>query len=227
MGGIDWAAYEYRCRPTLNNYWNNWSLKQSLKKCQNAVMFFSVLDLNRVFWTIRWYEITRRRNRSHILWKQNCMNSWSCVTLKVFTGCPAKCSADGNWRLGGGEESNQPMLIDRESSCETPDSTCHIFFVLMCGQCPLGIHTGTCSNKFLLYSDPCSVSPYKLWNWIDSYHLVLEFMTSLMTPTYHTSFRDLIRPLSQHHHEVLLRPTRRSIRSTCSTVSVYDVLFLE
>ena len=86
--------------------------------------------------------------------------------------------------------------------------------------------TSTCSNKFLLYSDPCSVSPYKLWNWIDSYHLVLEFMTSLMTPTYHTSFRDLIRP-SQHHHEVLLHPTRRSIRSTCSTVSVYDVLFLE
>ena len=39
------------------------------------------------------------------------------------------------------------------------------WFYFLCFNMWAFIHdTSTCSNKFLLYSDPCWVSPYKLWN---------------------------------------------------------------
>ena len=98
-----------------------------MSKCSHVFFSFgleqSVLDnqVTKIIWTDQIYSAFYD------------LELYEILVIKAFPGCPAKCSADGNWRLGGGEESNQPMLIDRESSCETPDSTCHIFFVLMCG----------------------------------------------------------------------------------------------
>ena len=103
MGGIDWAAYEYRwhAAPPTTIETNPYTQSHKRYPCSHVFFSFgleqSVLD-NQVIKYI--FDNVKR------------VNSLSFMTVIAFPGCPAKCPADGNWRLGWNKESNQPSWID-------------------------------------------------------------------------------------------------------------------